>query len=230
MWRSASSRRAWRKPRSPHRVADMLAMVKLESFGRAQAASNCPAASASAWRWRARWSSARALLLLDEPLAALDKKLRDADAVRADGPAAQAWTDFRHRHPRPERSHDRRRPYRRDGQRLAPAGRLRPRTSTSGRIRAGLRTSSATSICSRVVVGEDGLSVEGTPAGTLAWSRRRSRPSRAHGCGWRCGRKDARPSTRRQPPPDNCAAGTIVDIGYLGELTIYKSASPTAPS
>ena len=25
-----------------------------------------------------------------------------------------------------------------------------------------------------------------------------------------------------QPPPENCAAGTIVDIGYLGELTIYK--------
>jgi len=25
-----------------------------------------------------------------------------------------------------------------------------------------------------------------------------------------------------QPPPDNCAAGAIVDIGYLGELTIYK--------
>ena len=26
----------------------------------------------------------------------------------------------------------------------------------------------------------------------------------------------------QQPPPENCAAGTIVDIGYLGELTIYK--------
>ena len=37
---------------------------------------NSPAASASASRSRARWSSARAFLLLDEPMAALDKKLR----------------------------------------------------------------------------------------------------------------------------------------------------------
>ena len=25
-----------------------------------------------------------------------------------------------------------------------------------------------------------------------------------------------------RPPRENCAAGTIVDIGYLGELSIYK--------
>ncbi len=37
-----------------------------------------PAARSSAWRWRARWRAARRLLLLDEPLAALDKKLRES--------------------------------------------------------------------------------------------------------------------------------------------------------
>ena len=35
------------------------------------------AASVSASRWRVRWSNNRKLLLLDEPLGALDRKLRE---------------------------------------------------------------------------------------------------------------------------------------------------------
>jgi putrescine transport system ATP-binding protein len=42
-----------------------------------QAAPACPAASASVWPWPAAWPSGRKLLLLDEPMGALDKKLRD---------------------------------------------------------------------------------------------------------------------------------------------------------
>ncbi len=72
------------------------------------------------------------------------------DPLRADGFAAAARAHFRHRHPRPERSHDRRRPHRRDGSRLAPPGRPARSKSTSSRIRAGSRTSSATSMCSKV--------------------------------------------------------------------------------
>jgi ABC-type Fe3+/spermidine/putrescine transport system ATPase subunit len=45
--------------RDRRRVADMLALVKLEGSAGASRIS-FPAASASAWRWRARWSSARA--------------------------------------------------------------------------------------------------------------------------------------------------------------------------
>jgi putrescine transport system ATP-binding protein len=45
---------------------------------RSASRTSCPAASASAWRSRVRWSSSPKLLLLDEPLGALDKKLREA--------------------------------------------------------------------------------------------------------------------------------------------------------
>ena len=36
----------------------------------------CPAASSRAWPWRGPWRSSRAVLLLDEPLSALDAKVR----------------------------------------------------------------------------------------------------------------------------------------------------------
>ena len=39
--------------------------------------SSCPAASSSASRWPARWSTGPSLLLLDEPLSNLDAKLRE---------------------------------------------------------------------------------------------------------------------------------------------------------
>ena len=40
------------------RVAEMLALVKLEGW-RSASPTSCPAASGSAWRWRARWRAGR---------------------------------------------------------------------------------------------------------------------------------------------------------------------------
>jgi putrescine transport system ATP-binding protein len=72
------------------------------------------------------------------------------------------------------------------------------------------------------VVGEDGLSVEGTPAGTLRVAAKiEANPGATV---WLAVRPEMVriASEAPQPPPENCAAGTIVDVGYLGELTIYK--------
>jgi putrescine transport system ATP-binding protein len=72
------------------------------------------------------------------------------------------------------------------------------------------------------VVGADGLSVEGTPAGTLRVSAKID--AKPGATVWLAVRPEKMriASEAPQPPPENCAAGTIVDIGYLGELTIYK--------
>jgi iron complex transport system ATP-binding protein len=59
-----------RAPTTPRCARAMRATQCWEWRGRRSA--NCPAASASACCWRARWRSKRAVLLMDEPLANLD--------------------------------------------------------------------------------------------------------------------------------------------------------------
>ncbi len=50
------------------RVEQYIDMVGLSHASERKAAPNCPAACASAWRWRARWRWLPEMLLLDEPL------------------------------------------------------------------------------------------------------------------------------------------------------------------
>ena len=57
------------------RVAEMLRLVQMEALAD-RAAARFPAASSSASRWPARWRRSPKVLLLDEPLSALDLKLR----------------------------------------------------------------------------------------------------------------------------------------------------------
>ena len=58
------------------RVAQALELVRSTGFGERARRSSSRAGRSSAWRSRARSCSSRSVLLLDEPMAALDPKLR----------------------------------------------------------------------------------------------------------------------------------------------------------
>jgi ABC-type sugar transport system ATPase subunit len=103
---------------------------------------SCPAASASAWPWAARWRATPSSFLFDEPLSNLDAKLRVE--MRAEIKLLHQRTRTHHgvRHARPGRGDDAGRPHCGDeGRRGQQFG--TPRTSTHGRPRASWPSSSA---------------------------------------------------------------------------------------
>jgi putrescine transport system ATP-binding protein len=71
-------------------------------------------------------------------------------------------------------------------------------------------------------LGDDGRSVEGTEAGRLHVAEKANAEPGA--MVWVAVRPEKMRITRDPPLPglENCVAGTVVDIGYLGDVSVYK--------
>ena len=204
------------------RVADMLALVKLENLGRRK-----PHELSGGQRQRV--ALARCLvkrprvLLLDEPMAALDKKLRGETQFELMELQRRLSLTFI------IVTHD-------QGEAMTVADRIA--VMDRGRL---MQVAPPAEIYekpnSRWVadfigevnlfeghVGDDGLSVEGTALGRLQVGARIDAQPRS--TVWVAVRPEkmriARTAPERPPGAPNCVAATVVDIGYLGDLSIYK--------
>ena len=202
------------------RAADMLARVKLEGLGGRK-----PHELSGGQRQRV--ALARSLvkrprvLLLDEPMAALDKKLRSETQFELmELQRSLGLTFIIVTHDQSEAMMVADRIAVMDGGRfiqVAPPAEIYERPSSrwvadfvgdinlfQGRI------------------GDDGLTIEGTAAGRL---RVAAKPDAKPGTMvWAAVRPEKVRITRERPSPDqdNYVVGTVVDLGYLGSVSIYK--------
>jgi putrescine transport system ATP-binding protein len=202
------------------RVADMLAMLKLENFGRRK-----PHELSGGQRQRVALARSLVkrprLLLLDEPLAALDKKLRGETQFELMELQRRLGLTF------VIVTHDQ-----------SEAMTLADRIGVMDRGRL-MQVAPPAEIYeqpnSRWVadfigdvnlfegrLGDDGSSIEGTAAGRLRTAG--TVDAEPGALVWAAVRPE-KIAMARQPPAssgDNCLAATVVDIGYLGDMSLYK--------
>ncbi|HXX04485.1 MAG TPA: ABC transporter ATP-binding protein [Xanthobacteraceae bacterium] len=202
------------------RVADMLALVKLEGFGGRK-----PHELSGGQRQRV--ALARSLvkrprvLLLDEPLAALDKKLRSETQFELMELQRRVGFTF------VIVTHD-------QSEAMTVADRIA--VMDRGRL---MQVATPAEIYDRPDsrwvadfigdvnlfegrLGDDGLSVEGTAAGRLRVAVKPEAPSGA--MVWVAVRPERVRMTREPALPglDNSVAATAIDVAYLGDLSVYK--------
>ena len=202
------------------RVADMLALVKLEGFGGRK-----PHELSGGQRQRV--ALARSLvkrprvLLLDEPLAALDKKLRSETQFELTELQRRVGFTF------VIVTHD-------QSEAMTVADRIA--VMDRGRL---MQVATPAEIYDRPDsrwvadfigdvnlfegrLGDDGLSVEGTAAGRLRVAVKPEAPSGA--MVWVAVRPERVRMTREPALPglDNSVAATAIEVAYLGDLSVYK--------
>jgi putrescine transport system ATP-binding protein len=206
------------------RVADMLALVKLENFGRRKP-------SELSGGQRQRVALARSLvkrpriLLLDEPMAALDKKLRgETQFELMDLQRRLELTFIIVTHDQSEAMTVADRIAVMDRGRLmqvAPPAEIyeQPNSRWVADFIGDINLFEGR-------VGGDGTSVEGTALGSLNVTAKVDAEPGA--TVWVAVRPEkmrmtqAEPSASQQMERENGVAATIVEIGYLGDLSVYK--------
>jgi putrescine transport system ATP-binding protein len=202
------------------RVADMLALVKLESFGGRK-----PHELSGGQRQRVALARSLVkrprLLLLDEPMAALDKKLRGETRFELMELQRRLGLTF------VIVTHD-------QSEAMTVADRIA--VMDHGRL---MQVAPPAEIYEQPIsrwvadfvgdvnlfegrLGDDGLSVEGTAAGRLrVAAKTAAEPGQVV---WVAVRPEKLRIAREQPVSglDNSVAATVVDIGYLGDTSLYK--------
>ncbi len=216
------------KPQIAERVADMLALVKLENLGRRK-----PHELSGGQRQRV--ALARCLvkrprvLLLDEPMAALDKKLRgETQFELMELQRRLGLTFIIVTHDQSEAMTVADRIAVMDRGRLmqvAPPAEIyeRPNSRWVADFIGEVNLFEGR-------VGGDGLSVEGTALGRLRVAAKIDAEPQA--TVWVAVRPEKMRITRAEPAPDrqateSCVAATVADVGYLGDLSIYKLRTDT---